>query len=425
MARCIGCAVSVSSSSIFNYTLLTLFLGTDRKNPKRYALGYGSSNAAGHLQSPTHNMTKNGLRNATAIVRDQHAERALSFQFTPEGFRERFLKWTATCHIAFNMCEQPTFQDMMLYTCPNLRGNDTLATSGSTVKVWLLELFISYQIILVALLLKSKSRIHLSFDLWSAPNHYSMLGIVCHFVDTQFKVRTILLGMKRLFGPHSGDNMAQLVITTIQLYRLEARLGFCVMDNAGDNDTALMSIEKFLIDLDVPIIWSGTKHRLRCFGHIVSLVANAFTANKPLNQAKVRRPKNAPKLAKVVWVRPLDAITKLHTITVFIMHTGQRIEEFEAITALSDDKKLHPIKENDTRWFSTYLMLVRALILRKSIDMFCFNHRVSVRKDEKNLGDSIMSSEDWNYCTEVVAFLKPFFLLVKELEGKAGSGKFI
>jgi hypothetical protein len=123
------------------------------------------------------------------------------------------------------------------------------------------------------------------------------------------------------------------------------------------------------------------------------LVANAFTANKPLNTAKVRVPKGSRKAVKVKWVRPADAITKVHTITFFIMATSQRVEEFEALVLVTRDKKLHPIKENDTRWFSTYLLLLRAIKLRVSIDMFVFNHRVSV-KDKKNLLDSIMSSED-------------------------------
>ena len=38
-----------------------------------------------------------------------------------------------------------------------------------------------------------------------------MLGIICHFVDKSFKARLIILGMRRLFGPHSGQNMAQLL----------------------------------------------------------------------------------------------------------------------------------------------------------------------------------------------------------------------
>jgi hypothetical protein len=71
----------------------------------------------------------------------------------------------------------------MLYCSPALRGNDTLPKSGGTIKIWLLELFLVSQVILIQLLLDLEAKIYISFDLWSSPNHYLMLGIVCHFID--------------------------------------------------------------------------------------------------------------------------------------------------------------------------------------------------------------------------------------------------
>ena len=110
-----------------------------------------------------------------------------------------------------------------------------------------------------------------------------MLGIISYFIDYNFKARTVLLGLKRLIGSHSGENMAQLLIEAVKTYKLAKVLGFCVLDNAGDNDTSLRVVETFLLTQGV--IWSADSYRLRCFGYIVSLVARAFTANKPLKVA--------------------------------------------------------------------------------------------------------------------------------------------
>lgn len=334
----------------------------------------------------------------------------------PEIVREKLLRMIAVLHLPFSIVESDEFRDFVLYCSPALRGNDTLPKSGATIKTWLLEYFLLSQLVLIQLLLESGAKIHISFDLWSSPNHYSMLGIVCHFIDRQFKARTVMLGLKRLIGPHSGENMSRLLIETITTYKLAHVLSFCVLDNAGDNDTSLRSVEAYLLTQGV--VWHADDHRLRCFGHIISLIASAFTANKPL---KVTRPRMTPKPPKVLWARPNDALSKLHHIVVFIMVTAQRIEEFVAINQDTDDDILHPIKENDTRWFSTYLMLIRAIVLRNSIDLFVARH-LSSAKDEKNLADFVLSSDDWKYCAEVNAFMKPLFLLVKELEGKSDSG---
>jgi hypothetical protein len=153
-----------------------------------------------------------------------------------------------------------------------------------------------------------------------------MLGIVGHFIDCNFKACIILLGLKRLVGSHSGENIAQLLIEAIKTYKLAIVLRFYVLDNARDNDTSLHVVETFLLTQGV--IWSVDSHRLHCFGHIISLVARAFTANKPL---KVVQAKRTPKPLKVPWVRPSDALSKLHYIVAFIIAIAQRIEEFIVI----------------------------------------------------------------------------------------------
>ena len=82
---------------------------------------------------------------------------------------------------------------------------------------------------------------------------------------------------------------------------------------------------------------------------------------------------------------------------------------------------LHIVQENDTRWFSTYLIIVQAIILRNLIDLFILHYQTSA-KDKKNLSEFTLTVDNWNYCSEVNAFIKPLFLLVKELEGKSSSG---
>ena len=74
-----------------------------------------------------------------------------------------------------------------------------------------------------------------------------MLGIVCHFIDRQFKARTVMLGLKRLIGLYSRENMSCILIETITTYKLAYVLSFCVLDNAGDNDTSLCSVEAYLL----------------------------------------------------------------------------------------------------------------------------------------------------------------------------------
>jgi hypothetical protein len=83
----------------------------------------------------------------------------------------------------------------------------------------------------------------------------------------------------------------------------------------------------------------------------------------------------------------------------------------ECTTKASDDF-LYPIKDNNTCWFSIYLILIRALTLKNIIIVFTAQN-LMLAKDEKNLFEFIITKEDWLYYSEVIVFMKPLYLLVK------------
>jgi hypothetical protein len=121
------------------------------------------------------------------------------------------------------------------------------------------------------------------------------------------------------------------------------------MDNALDNDIILREISQWLLATHT-IIWDGDKHRLHCFRHVVSLITDAFTANKPLKVLRVpRAPKGTPKAQKPIWKRPVDAILKLYEIIFFAMRILERAREWQNYTIQASDDFLYPIKDNDTR----------------------------------------------------------------------------
>lgn len=96
----------------------------------------------------------------------------------------------------------------MLYSAPHLRYDDSLLKSGGIISSSLVALFLACQTLLISMLQSCGTEIHLSFDLWTSPNKYAFLGIVGHFIDCRWKARTVLLGMKPLYGSHAGVDMA-------------------------------------------------------------------------------------------------------------------------------------------------------------------------------------------------------------------------
>ena len=101
------------------------------------------------------------------------------------------------------------------------------------------------------------------------------MGVVAHWLDEDLKKQDLLIGLKRVTGTHTGENMAAVVIPVLKLFDLGPRLGFFIGDNLPSNDVAIRSI----LDELRPDIASPDSRRVRCIAHIINLVAKAFLFN--------------------------------------------------------------------------------------------------------------------------------------------------
>jgi hypothetical protein len=120
-------------------------------------------------------------------------------------------------------------------------------------------------------LLKARSRINLSFDAWSSPNHLSLLGIVAYWIDEKYELKTTLLALRPVEG-HHGYQAAEVIAPVIKSFRIENNVGAFQMDNASNNDIAMSALAASLPSAGI----DPQESRLRCFGHIVNLVVKAL-----------------------------------------------------------------------------------------------------------------------------------------------------
>ena len=112
----------------------------------------------------------------------------------------------------------------------------------------------------------------------------AFIGIVGHYMSSQYKVETTLLGLRRLWGDHSGENMAEAVLEVIRDYGLTGdKIGWFVLDNATSNDTCVAEILHALGIKD-----TVERRRLRCLGHIINLAGRHFYSVQILARLRKR-----------------------------------------------------------------------------------------------------------------------------------------
>jgi len=94
----------------------------------------------------------------------------------------------------------------------------------------------------------ARSRIHISYDLWTSPNHKAMIAIVAHWMSEDYEVKTALLAIREVHGEHTGENIANVVYPVLKEYNIHDRFGYFVGDNATNNDTSVEWLDQLLRD---------------------------------------------------------------------------------------------------------------------------------------------------------------------------------
>ncbi|EAU88633.2 hypothetical protein CC1G_01006 [Coprinopsis cinerea okayama7 len=118
---------------------------------------------------------------------------------------------------------------------------------------------------------KFKGRLHVGADGWTSPNVISFIGATVHFA-VKGKMESFVLDFIKCTKAHTGVYLAGRIAECLKAYGIDRKvLGF-VCDNASNNDTLVTELKRL-----VPT-FCGSKYRIRCFAHVINLVAKAMLA---------------------------------------------------------------------------------------------------------------------------------------------------
>ncbi|KAG6996097.1 putative AC transposase [Fusarium oxysporum f. sp. conglutinans] len=278
------------------------------------------------------------------------------------------------------------------------------------------------------------TQIHISFDLWTSPNRLAFISIFGHFIDRSNLYQSRLLAFRRQIGSHAGENIAYTVRNVVRDWGIDRKLGVSICDNAASNDVCLRSL---YTTLDASVTRADTEaRRMRCFGHILNLVAQAFLYGD--DAASFELQSEAYGMLERVeedlehW-RAKGPVGKLHNIVKFIRASPQRTEAFKAhareqeeadIYKLAEEStaELEVIQNNATRWNSTYMMIERALLKQSELNSFIQELGLEADASRRVPTADILTSDDWKVLREVSHILEPIYNMTMRTQGWGTSG---
>ncbi|PNP86372.1 hypothetical protein FNYG_00288 [Fusarium nygamai] len=184
----------------------------------------------------------------------------------------------------------------------------------------------------------------------------------------------------------------------------------------------------FYGDLDAEMSTADIRaRRMRCYGHILNLVARAFLYGEDFEAFEAESQvfdllgRREDDLRH--W-RKKGRVGKIHNVVKFIRSSPQRCELFKRISRENDEAQeyllasestaeLEVVMNNDTRWNSTYLMISRALIKQGDIRAFLVHPEVEKWLPEADM----LKADDWRLLAEIKHILEPFYLQTMRTQG--------
>ncbi len=123
-------------------------------------------------------------------------------------FKLKLITWMVKKHISYSKVKDEEFCKFVASCLLGAVSAETLLLrSGNTIRSWILDEYRSRKAHLCKkILVVASSVIHISLDLWTAPNNLTYIDVIAHFLDVKKELHTLVLAVCNIYEDHSGKN---------------------------------------------------------------------------------------------------------------------------------------------------------------------------------------------------------------------------
>ncbi|RYN60367.1 hypothetical protein AA0117_g13082 [Alternaria alternata] len=358
--------------------------------------------------------------------------------FNIQRFRQAAVLCLLDNNLPMELLSNTSFREMISFANPEAEA--ALWVSPRSVATYAMRLFRRLQPQVVHALSQAASKIHISFDGWSTKGgKRGFFGIVAHFADASGVIQDLPIDLPQLAGAHTGEAISIAIIKTLNVYGINRdKLGYFVLDNAANNDTAIAALSR-VYDFD------ATYRRLRCGPHTLNLIGQAviFGGDKDAYDNAAEK-LNIEEVYLQEWRKqgPLGVLIDV----INYIKTPRQYELFREFQRAANAelpvgerlKVFEPVKPVVTRWNSYYAAFRRATQLQAAYNSYAEHHISRVALDDRRaiqlnnkppdaptwMRSTGLTAADWAVITEYQDCLEPLKFATERLEGCGKAGNF-
>ncbi|XP_078447180.1 putative transcriptional regulator tpeD [Wolffia australiana] len=154
-----------------------------------------------------------------------------------EQTKEEFVRFIYDNDLPWRLVKKKSFQRLWFYgtqVVGDIPGSDAVKAKAK-------RMYIDVQGKLVEMF-ADVSNVSLTVDAWTSQNNIALLGITAHWIDNDWKLCELLLGLRQIKGPHSGSNLAMIVVEVAYHYGIESKICAITTENTSNIRTMIASI---------------------------------------------------------------------------------------------------------------------------------------------------------------------------------------
>jgi hypothetical protein len=177
-------------------------------------------------------------------------------------------------NLPFRMIESQSWKHLM--TSSNMIEG---TMSASTLKRLIEDKYNEAKFQLKRLLDGTCVSISISLDAWTSPNNEAFLGIIGHWIGPEFTYYERFIDFVELEGSHTGENLKEVLQSTLKEFGLLSKLLTLTTDNASNNDKLAQLMNDHIDKLveGGELLYKkffGLESFVRCLAHIINLIVN-------------------------------------------------------------------------------------------------------------------------------------------------------
>ncbi|MBW0525830.1 hypothetical protein O181_065545, partial [Austropuccinia psidii MF-1] len=148
---------------------------------------------------------------------------------------------------------------------PILRIAEDCNMRRTAITSHLAEVFLFHQEHLQSTIFSQTHKVSFTTDVWTSPNVTAFLAVTAHFLDANWNLTSVLLGLNAIEGNHLGVSLANNLMKTLKHFKLEQRIMCITTDNASSNNCMAQKLE------ETSGYFNAAMQHIGCMAHIIHL----------------------------------------------------------------------------------------------------------------------------------------------------------